>query len=78
MDPLFSVISKETNDYADEELQNPTRKKRKDDEMWFPTTEDEMKGYFSLVILMCQVRKSRVQLYWSKNKQLKRQFIVRP
>jgi hypothetical protein len=29
MDPLFSVISKETNDYADEQLQNPTRKKKK-------------------------------------------------
>jgi hypothetical protein len=38
--------------------------------MWFPTTEDEMKGYFSLVILMSQVQKSRVQLYWSKNKSI--------
>jgi hypothetical protein len=68
MNPLFAIISRETNDYAKKQLNNPNRKKKKDDEKWVDTTEDEIKGYFALVILMSQVRKSRVQLYWSKNR----------
>jgi hypothetical protein len=49
-------------------LNNPDRKKLKDDNKWFDTTADEIRAYFALVILMSQVRKSRIQLYWSKNK----------
>jgi hypothetical protein len=63
-----------TNDYAKKQLNNPNRKKKKDDEKWVETTEDEIKGYFALVILMSQVRKSRVQLYWSKNRCLETQI----
>ena len=66
MDPLFSIIAKESNDYAERQLRNEARRKRKDDDKWFPTTEDEIKAYIALCILMAQVRKPRVKLYWSK------------
>jgi hypothetical protein len=65
MSPLFAAISQETNDYAQKQLSN---QKRKDDDLWFDTTEDEIKAYFSMCILMSQVRKRRIQLYWSKDR----------
>jgi hypothetical protein len=67
MELLFEKICDESNEYARVQLNNPNRKKMKDDEKWFDTTEDEIRAYFALVTLMSQVRKSRVQLYWSKN-----------
>jgi hypothetical protein len=63
MDHLFEKICDETNLYARVHLNNPNRKKLKDDEKWFDTTEDEIKTYLALVILMSQVRKPRIQLY---------------
>lgn len=68
MNPLFAVIATETNNYARKQLSDESRKKKSDDDKWFDTTEDEMKAYFALCILMSQVRKSRIQLYWSKNR----------
>jgi hypothetical protein len=62
MEPLFEKICDETNEHARVQLNNPNRKKMKDDEKWFDTTEDEIGAYFALVILMSQVRKSRIQL----------------
>jgi hypothetical protein len=49
-------------------LNNPNRRKLKDDEKWFDTIEDETRAYFALVTSMSQVRKSHIQLYWSKNR----------
>jgi hypothetical protein len=68
MDPLFVKICEETNAYATKQLNSADRKKLKDDNKWFETTPDEMRAYIALVILMSQVRKSRIQLYWSKNR----------
>ena len=68
MDPLFSIITTETNNYARKQLSNDNRKSKSDDDKWFDTTEDEIKAYFALCILMSQVRKPRIQLYWSKSR----------
>jgi hypothetical protein len=68
MEPLFEKNCDETNEYARVQLNNLNRKKLKDDEKWFDTTEDEIRAYFALVILMLQVRKSHIQLYWSRNR----------
>lgn len=68
MEPLFNKICDETNAYATRQLNNSLRKKLKDDDKWFDTTADEIRAYFALVILMSQVRKSCIQLYWSKNR----------
>jgi hypothetical protein len=38
MDPLFEKICDRTNEYARVQLNNPNRKKLKDDEKWFDTT----------------------------------------
>jgi hypothetical protein len=67
MGPLFGLICDETNAYARKQFNNKDIKKLKDDDKWFETTLDEIRAYFALVILMSQVRKSRIQLYWSKN-----------
>jgi hypothetical protein len=66
--PLFGLICDETNAYARKHFNNKDIKKLKYDDKWFETTTDEIRAYFALVILMSQVRKSRIQLYWSKNR----------
>jgi hypothetical protein len=38
MEPLFEKICDETSEYARVQLNNPNRKKFKDDEKWFDTT----------------------------------------
>jgi hypothetical protein len=68
MQPLFPTITKETNDYVTRQLNNENRKKCKDDENWVDVTVDEIKTYIAVVILMSQVRKSGIRLYWSKNR----------
>lgn len=68
MEPLFDKICDETNAYATKQLNNPDRKKMTDDDKWLQTTADEIRAYVALVILMSQVRKSRIQLYWSRNR----------
>jgi hypothetical protein len=67
MNPLFAIIYRETNYYPKKQLNNANSKKKKD-EKWVDTTKDEIKEYFAFVILMSQVRKSHVLLYWSKNR----------
>jgi hypothetical protein len=67
MEPLFQKICDETNAYASKQLNYPQRKKFKDDK-WFDTTVDVIRAYFSLITIMSQVRKPRIQSYWSKNK----------
>jgi hypothetical protein len=68
MGPLFGQICDKTNAYARKQLNNKDRKELKDDDKWFETTPDEIRAYFALVILMSQMRNSRFQLYWSKNR----------
>jgi hypothetical protein len=43
MEPFFGKICEETNEYARVQLNNPNRKKLKDDEKWFDTTHSEKK-----------------------------------
>jgi hypothetical protein len=52
MEPLFQKTADETNNYATQQLNNTKRKKLKDDDKWFEITEDELKAYFALIILM--------------------------
>jgi hypothetical protein len=75
MSPLFAAISQETNDYAQKQLSNQKRK----DDRWFDTTEDDIKAYFSMGILMSQVRKPHIKLYYigAKIGALKPLFSVR-
>ncbi|XP_017765529.1 PREDICTED: piggyBac transposable element-derived protein 4-like [Eufriesea mexicana] len=40
-------------------------KSRKVDDNWYPVTLDEVKAYCALHILMSQLKKSNVQLYWT-------------
>jgi hypothetical protein len=68
VEPLFNKICDKRNAYATRQLNNPNKRKLKDDDKWFDTTADEIRAYFALVILMPQVQKSRIQLYWSKNR----------
>jgi hypothetical protein len=63
MEPLFNKFCEETNAYATRQLNNPDRKKLKDVNKLFDTTADEIRGYFALVILMSQVRKSRLHVF---------------
>jgi hypothetical protein len=39
IEPLFEKICDETSEYARVQLNNPNRKKLKDDEKWFDTTQ---------------------------------------
>jgi hypothetical protein len=65
---LFRKIADESNKYATLHLNSANRKKLKGDDKWFETTEDELRAYFALIILMSQVRKPCIQQYWSKDK----------
>ncbi|XP_043485876.1 piggyBac transposable element-derived protein 4-like [Polistes fuscatus] len=55
----------ETNLYAKQVINNGN-KRRKIDEAWFPIDCDELKIYIALCIIMGDVKKSSVQMYWSK------------
>jgi hypothetical protein len=44
MEPLSGKICDETNEYARVQLNNPNRKKLKDDEKWFDTTHSFHRG----------------------------------
>ncbi|KAL2717623.1 piggyBac transposable element-derived protein 4-like [Vespula squamosa] len=62
---FWNLLVTQTNLYADQIMSNE-RKRRKMDDTWFSVTQDEMKAYYALCILMTQVKKSNVQMYWSK------------
>jgi hypothetical protein len=46
MDPMLSVIARETNIYVQKKPSDSGRRKRKDNDRWFDTIEDEMKVCF--------------------------------
>jgi len=37
-------------------------------EEWCPLTNDEVRAYFALCIIMSQIKKSKIDMYWSKQK----------
>lgn len=57
-------INYATNLYAHQIINN--ERKRKVDDAWFPVTHDEMMAYYALCILMTQVKKPNIQIYWPK------------
>lgn len=65
-DDFFEMIKKDTNRYARSVLRIAPTKER--DSKWEPVTNDELKAYFSLVVLMSQCQKNKVQNYWTKRK----------
>lgn len=62
---FWKSLTEETNRYAEQIIQENTKTKKIDAE-WFPVSVDEMKAYVALSILMTQVKKSTVQMNWSK------------
>jgi hypothetical protein len=46
MDPLLSVIPRQTNIYMQNKPSDAGRRKRKDNDRWFDTIEDEIKVCF--------------------------------
>lgn len=62
---FWESLVTERNRFADQTIHDE-RKKRCVDDTWYPVTLDEMKAYFALCILMGQVKKSSIQLYWTK------------
>ncbi|CAD1472353.1 unnamed protein product [Heterotrigona itama] len=62
---FWENIVTETNRYA-EQIINNKNKRRKIDDTWFPVDRDEIKVYFSLCIIIAQVKKPTVQMNWSR------------
>ncbi|XP_054282844.1 piggyBac transposable element-derived protein 4-like [Macrosteles quadrilineatus] len=65
---FFAMVCQETNDYAATQLAKPNRRKKFDDDKWQPLTIPELKAYFALYILMGQVRKPTIKMYWTSRK----------
>ncbi|KAG8224252.1 hypothetical protein J437_LFUL001631, partial [Ladona fulva] len=68
VDDFWNLLSKETNKFADAYLKSPTMSKTDFTNEWFDATADEMRAYFSLSVLMAQVKKNKIQKYWSPKK----------
>lgn len=62
---FWEILVTETNRFADQTIHDE-RKKRYVDDTWYPVTLDEIKTYYALCILMGQVKKSNIQLYWTR------------
>ncbi|XP_046142213.1 piggyBac transposable element-derived protein 4-like [Osmia bicornis bicornis] len=62
---FWEILVTETNRFAQQTIHNE-HKRRHVDDTWYPVTLDEMKTYYALCILMGQVKKSNIQLYWTK------------
>ncbi|XP_015180955.1 PREDICTED: piggyBac transposable element-derived protein 2-like [Polistes dominula] len=62
---FWEILVTETNRFADQTLHDE-RKKRYVDDTWYSVTSDEIKAYYALCILMGQVKKSNIQLYWTR------------
>ncbi|XP_053987416.1 piggyBac transposable element-derived protein 4-like [Hylaeus volcanicus] len=63
---FWQLLVTEMNRFANQQLTDNNYKKKRFDEKWFPTNVYEMKAYFALCIIMAQVKKPSVQMYWSK------------
>ncbi|XP_033361397.1 piggyBac transposable element-derived protein 4-like [Bombus vosnesenskii] len=62
---FWEILVTETNRFADQTIHDELKKRYVDD-TWYPVTLDEIKAYYALCILMDQVKKSNIQLYWTK------------
>ncbi|KAK2578804.1 hypothetical protein KPH14_012833 [Odynerus spinipes] len=62
---FWENIVTETNRYAEQAINNEN-KRRKIDETWSPVDCDEVKIYIALSIIMAEVKKPAIQMYWSK------------
>jgi hypothetical protein len=69
---FWEDVAKETNRYATQFYNSHPNAKTKN--KWFPTTSDEIQAYFSLCVLMGQIRKPTLQSYWSITKSLHTPF----
>lgn len=61
---LWEILITETNRFAYQTMHDEY-KRRKVDDNWYPVPLDEVKAYYALCILMSQVKKLNVQLYWT-------------
>ncbi|PSN37982.1 hypothetical protein C0J52_15890 [Blattella germanica] len=64
MEPLFDKICNESNAYAVKQLNNSDRKKIKDDDKWFDTT-DTRKTVFKKCVVFAMLGVKGVKLYGS-------------
>lgn len=62
---FWDIITEETNRYARQKIEKEGFAKKRN-QRWFPVSSDEMKAYIALCILMSQVKKSKLHMYWSK------------
>jgi hypothetical protein len=66
MAPLFEKICDETSEYARVQLNNPNRKKLKDDEKWFDTTQSlhREENKVTKRCVVCYSRGKRSESVW--------------
>ncbi|XP_015436675.1 PREDICTED: piggyBac transposable element-derived protein 4-like [Dufourea novaeangliae] len=64
-DDFFEIIVRETNRYAAQMKMVEVTKMK---EEWCPLTNDEVRAYFALCIIMSQIKKSKIDMYSSKRK----------
>ena len=65
-DAVIDYIVEETNRYADQILESQTVTRKSLLSNWVPTTKDEMKRFFGIVICMGLVNMPTIECYWSK------------
>ena len=75
-DIFWETLKEETNKYANEKISydetgTPTSNL---DSKWFETTADEMKAFIALCLLQSQVKKDKLQAYWSTRKSIETPF----
>jgi len=71
-DDFWNIIVRETN--LDANLQLLNKKSASNCVCWVDCTLDEIKTFFALIILMGQIRKPSLNLYWSRRKILSTPF----
>ena len=65
-DDLISLMTTETNRYAQYLLQQPNLHPHSRLHKWHPTTNDEMTVFIGLLLLVSLNRKPEMQMYWMK------------
>lgn len=66
-DILFETIATETNLFAQQTLSKTLKPKSRAHD-WRPTTKDEIKQLFGLILYMGLVKLPQINLYWSKDR----------